>query len=298
MVKLAVMLVVLFAFVANASSPWFKGWFGEAIMRLAMWLALDKKTYHVLNNVILPAGDGTTQIDHVIVSRFGIFVVEVKAMKGAIYGSEHDRNWTQAIGRQKYQFMNPLRQNYKHTMTLAEVIELPHEKMRSVIMLIGDAKLKTAEKLPPHVLTRGFVSFVKSHTQQLLTEEQVATALERIEQRRVVPSLAANQQHVRNVKNLVAGKQRAKAERTARTVAVPAKPVVAAPPPMPATPLPPPVQAPQSAVAVLSDASEPPVCPRCGKPMVIRTAAKGKNVGGHFWGCTGFPKCRGIVQAE
>jgi ssDNA-binding Zn-finger/Zn-ribbon topoisomerase 1 len=34
------------------------------------------------------------------------------------------------------------------------------------------------------------------------------------------------------------------------------------------------------------------VCPKCGKPMVVRTAARGPQVGQQFWGCSGFPECR------
>ncbi|MCC5829300.1 MAG: topoisomerase DNA-binding C4 zinc finger domain-containing protein [Phycisphaeraceae bacterium] len=36
-----------------------------------------------------------------------------------------------------------------------------------------------------------------------------------------------------------------------------------------------------------------PECPKCGKPMAKRTARRGKNPGQSFWGCTGFPACRG-----
>jgi restriction system protein len=41
---------------------------------------------------------------------------------------------------------------------------------------------------------------------------------------------------------------------------------------------------------------EPQVCPRCGLPMVLRTARNGRNAGGQFWGCSRFPDCRGIVK--
>jgi restriction system protein len=33
-------------------------------------------------------------------------------------------------------------------------------------------------------------------------------------------------------------------------------------------------------------------CPRCGEVLVLRTARKGKNAGGQFWGCSTYPKCR------
>ena len=38
-----------------------------------------------------------------------------------------------------------------------------------------------------------------------------------------------------------------------------------------------------------------PPCPQCGKPMSLRTAQKGKNAGKQFWGCSGYPECKGIV---
>lgn len=41
-----------------------------------------------------------------------------------------------------------------------------------------------------------------------------------------------------------------------------------------------------------------PSCPRCGKPMVLRTSKRGQNQGEQFWGCSGYPKCRGIIPVE
>jgi restriction system protein len=39
--------------------------------------------------------------------------------------------------------------------------------------------------------------------------------------------------------------------------------------------------------------SEAPTCPACAKAMVRRTAKRGANAGGAFWGCTGYPACKG-----
>ena len=45
-----------------------------------------------------------------------------------------------------------------------------------------------------------------------------------------------------------------------------------------------------------SDQTDPiPKCPACGKEMALRTAKTGKNAGSQFWGCTGFPECKGAV---
>ncbi|HWU39979.1 MAG TPA: four helix bundle suffix domain-containing protein, partial [Candidatus Acidoferrum sp.] len=37
-----------------------------------------------------------------------------------------------------------------------------------------------------------------------------------------------------------------------------------------------------------------PACPLCGKPMALRTARKGNKAGLQFWGCSGYPKCKGV----
>ena len=39
--------------------------------------------------------------------------------------------------------------------------------------------------------------------------------------------------------------------------------------------------------------TEPPICPKCGKPMVERTAKSGKNAGNKFWSCSAYPECTG-----
>jgi ssDNA-binding Zn-finger/Zn-ribbon topoisomerase 1 len=64
-------------------------------------------------------------------------------------------------------------------------------------------------------------------------------------------------------------------------------PVAPARPPAPATPTV------NSAIPAVS-----PACPACGSPMTLRTAKRGDNAGSSFWGCTTYPKCRGMVAAD
>lgn len=77
------------AVISVLKTPWFKGVFGEALVNIIAKFRLPAESYHKVHNVTLPTPDGTTQIDHVFVSRFGIFVVEKKHMKGWIYGGEN-----------------------------------------------------------------------------------------------------------------------------------------------------------------------------------------------------------------
>jgi restriction system protein len=80
----------------------FKGCVGEMQGTLAAKIRLDPQVYRSINNVTIPAANGTTQIDRVIVSKYGIFVVETKNIKGWIYGDENKAQWTQVLHGKKY----------------------------------------------------------------------------------------------------------------------------------------------------------------------------------------------------
>ena len=41
-----------------------------------------------------------------------------------------------------------------------------------------------------------------------------------------------------------------------------------------------------------------PACPLCGKPMALRTARKGQHAGSQFWGCSGYPECKGTRKLD
>ena len=90
-------LLPVLIIVGFLKTPFVKGILGEFIVNLSTRLFLDKEIYHLIKNVTLPTEDGSTQIDHVIVSRYGVFVVETKNMKGWIFGSPNQKTWTQKI---------------------------------------------------------------------------------------------------------------------------------------------------------------------------------------------------------
>ena len=180
---------------------WYKGWDGELTVKLMQWRYLDKKTYHVFNNITLPNfGGGTTQIDHIIVSVYGIFVVETKNMNGWIYSNEKDPKWTQVFFSKKYPFQNPLRQNHKHIKTISEILKIPENKFHSVIMFIGDCKLKT--NMPENVLLKGYTKYIKSKTEKILTDHEVTSIGEGIKAYRLPSNLKTKIKHIRYVKNI------------------------------------------------------------------------------------------------
>jgi restriction system protein len=157
---------------AILARPHVRGWIGETTTTVGLRLGLDAETYRQIDNVIVPSRNGTTQIDHILVSVYGIFVIETKNIKGWIYGSAENATWTQVLGGKKYQFQNPLKQNYRHTRCLAEYLHLDHRVFHSVVWFIGDCTFKTA--MPENVLNSGLAGYIDNFTARCLTDEQVA----------------------------------------------------------------------------------------------------------------------------
>lgn len=80
--------------------------------------------YIRFTNLVLESGYNTpyTEIDELIVSRFGIFCIEQKDYKGVVLGKTHDKKWTQCMRNYRGTFMNPGHQNYKHRKSLEKLL--------------------------------------------------------------------------------------------------------------------------------------------------------------------------------
>lgn len=122
--------------------PRIKGFFGEK--SVAFFLSrLDPAKYKVINNIMLQTGSRTTQIDHIVVSNYGIFVIETKNYKGWIIGNEFDDYWTQVIFKRKEKLHNPIKQNYRHIQALKDVLsEYTYVNYISIVAFTTKADLK------------------------------------------------------------------------------------------------------------------------------------------------------------
>lgn len=121
-----------------------KGYLGENLLEVYLKKHLDPADYTVLHDVMLPLEDGTTtQIDHLVVSRWGIFVVETKTYRGWIFGDAKSPVWTVTHGRRPFKFQNPLRQNFLHVKALARCLGFPETVFHSIVAFSGEATFKT-----------------------------------------------------------------------------------------------------------------------------------------------------------
>ena len=138
--------------------------------------------YQSFNDVILKTSDGTTQIDHILISPYGIFVIETKNYKGWIFGDTHQRKWTQSLRRKykfhnlfskyTFQFQNPLHQNYKHVKAVQNFLGVDSRCIFNVVVFSGNSEFKT--DMPGNVVElRNFLPYIKSFTEKILNGESV-----------------------------------------------------------------------------------------------------------------------------
>jgi len=130
-------------------------------------------------------------------------------------------------------------------------LEIDPDKVFSVVVFVGDSTFKTAMR--DNVVYAGdYVRFIKSKTQPILSDGEILDICTRFQSGRLRPSIRTHIDHVKQVKVIVAEKQR----------------------------------------------QEDNLCPKCGKPMILRTARSVNNQGKQFWECSGFPKCRTVRQTS
>ena len=162
-----------------------------------MWLSLDKDVYRRFHDVIIPAKNGTTQIDHILVSPYGLFIVETKNKKGWIFGSGDQPKWTQSIYGKKYSFQNPLRQTFRQKKVLSEYLGLQESIIHTVVFFVGDCKFKT--RLPDNVLNSRLGKYIKQFENHVLTPQEIDKIVGKLE-RHVSESTLTTKDHVRSLR--------------------------------------------------------------------------------------------------
>ena len=169
--ELIIVLVVI-VLIVKFKSPNIKGSIGERKVSKAL-NTLDNNEYKVINNVMIRTDRGTTQIDHVVISVYGIFVIETKNYKGLIFGNEYDDNWKQVIYKRSERFRNPIKQNYGHVAALKERLNLDKDLLIiSIIAFTNRASLKVNTKTPV-MYDNNVVSYIRGYNNKLISEDDV-----------------------------------------------------------------------------------------------------------------------------
>jgi len=173
---------------------------GEALVTRAIQSNFAPPSYHLLNHVTLKLADGTTQIDHVLVSRFGVFVIETKNFNGWIFANAKQATWTQVLFHKKFKFQNPIFQNMRHVQAVANSLDfLPPTAIKPLVVFTGDAKFKT--ETPSEVFTiNTLVEHIKHHTEEIISLNRMQFCVGRLETTRLEISGQTDIEHVESLR--------------------------------------------------------------------------------------------------
>lgn len=99
--------------------------------------------YKVINDLLIKTEDGKThQIDHLVISKYGIFVIETKHLNACIIGDDYVDNWTYKLLKKTYYIKNPIHQNYGHIQTLKKILNLDENLFISIVCITSRARIK------------------------------------------------------------------------------------------------------------------------------------------------------------
>ena len=109
------------------------------------------REYELFNDVIFQYNNRSTQIDHIVVSKYGLFVIETKNMAGPIYGSENAEFWSEYLPEtrfenKEYRFRNPIWQNEGHIKALRAVLQDSNVPIYGIVVFPRGTELKINAK--------------------------------------------------------------------------------------------------------------------------------------------------------
>ena len=173
---------------------------GEAAVRRLLTASFASPAHHLLNNITLSTEDGTTQVDHILVSRYGVFVIETKHYTGWIFGNPNAPNWTQVRYKKHYKFQNPIHQNRKHVKSVVKLLDfLPVENIHSIVVFTGDAIFKT-ERPTGVVHLAELRGHIEGFNADVISENRMQYCVGRLECRRMALTRQTDIEHVAHLR--------------------------------------------------------------------------------------------------
>lgn len=243
---------------------------------------LKKKDYIVINDMMLPTANGrTSQIDHVVVSTRGIFVIETKNHAGRISGGEHAQYWQQHLSSQSRSFYNPLLQNRSHLRAIRRLLPKMDAELFSSMVVFTEAwrldinaedMIIERNLLPDKHIKRTLIPELQVkkrwwrpwRRQVVLDEHKMVTRLEGMIDEIKRRQRIINRDSLREIADKLAAAN--VTDRSARREHT--------------------EYAKRTSKDVSADIRKG-KCPRCEGQLIVRKSEKGE-----FVGCSNFPRCR------
>ena len=192
------LILLILGILIDIYYPKFRGFMGEFWLKLEL-KKLPKNKYKLLNDIMIEDEKGTHQIDHIVLSKYGIFVIEMKNYYGLIIGNQYKEKWYQYLGKNKYTFHNPMYQNYGHVKALSNVLKLNEELFIPITCFSNQVKLKVTSNKPV-VQVDTINRNILKYNEEIITCDLNELSLN-IENMNILDK-NKRKEHVKNIRNL------------------------------------------------------------------------------------------------
>lgn len=195
--------IIIISIILKINSPRIKGIIGE--FNVNTRLKFLGNEYIVLKDILIKSSNNSTsQIDEIILSEYGIFVIETKNYKGWIFGNEKSENWTQIIFKERYNFRNPVKQNWSHIYALRNILSnFPNIKYFPIVVFTGDVTLKEIESSIPVIYDNQINNTIKNLSSEkcisLKELKQIKSILESSE----IKEKVIRKEHIKTIKRKI-----------------------------------------------------------------------------------------------
>lgn len=154
--------------------PKYKGKRGERRVRRRLEKICRTGEFRLLNDIYIKSCGREAQIDHILIGKSGIFVIETKTYKGMVTGGENDEEWEQTIGRSAQTYYNPVRQNRNHIRVLKYLLDgmCPDFCYHSLVVFPNDTLLSV--NTDKALVLDDLRARVESYKYDNLTSEQIS----------------------------------------------------------------------------------------------------------------------------
>ena len=191
-------IIIMILIVLNANSNKIKGNKGEKYVDSILKEIPDSK---VLRDIVLKSDFGTSQIDNILISPKGIFVIETKNYSGWIFGNEKSKYWTQTIYNKKSKFFNPIIQNYGHIKAIEGHLSNEKDIYHSLIVFSNRCELKKIEVKTPIVKMKNLKKYLLKYKSDVFLTKEDINYYNMILEKNNITGKKVRKNHVRNIKN-------------------------------------------------------------------------------------------------
>lgn len=184
LIILAVVLAIILIWGIILQLPSTRGWAFEKTVA-AVLSRLPKKDYTVINNLFFRSGRSTCQIDHLVISRFGIFVIEAKNYLGVISGNGLDKMLLRRVLGMRYHTRNPIDQNDWHITYLIShfpIIARHREALVPMVVFNFSSSVKIKNAPCPVCKIQNLLKTIYSYKTFTLAQDLVLRITEDLQQ--------------------------------------------------------------------------------------------------------------------